>query len=425
MIYRHLVCVLSCALFTPFTLANDSLSPWSFSGFGTLGYSYENQDNIAFIRDFSKPLDIDQSGSWLTDSQLGAQISYRSSPYWDMTAQVVATDYIEYEPIDSLEWAYLALHPTQSLDVRLGRMGIDIFSLSDTRRVDYAHIWVRPPAETYGWIPLYSVDGIDATYHFETDNTFWRLKAQYGSSQSKSMMMEGSSIYHFEGDDLFALSLTAEHGDWTLRSSAARVTIGTPLPNEAQLVKDTLDYIASLGPSMVPTNVSQQANDLSNQIDILGKSINYFQLSATFDNYDWLVAGELAYSHSQARIMPNGLGGYITVAKRFNEFTPFAGYSLFKANDPAYQADEQWENIHPDLARLGAASAEIINAGRIEQQSSSIGVRWDFYRQAALTLQWDHFIISENGSGMWAGVGKGRDKENTVDLFSASIAFVF
>ena len=266
-----------------FSVQSESeLSDWSFSGFGTLGYTYDDTEQVGFIRDYSQTLNTDQNSSFRTDSQIGAQLSYRSSPYWSAMVQVVLADEVDYEPIDSLEWAYLALHPTSNIDIRFGRMGLDLFALSDTRRVDYAHLWIRPPSEVYSWAPLYSVDGIDAAYYFDTENTYWRIKAQYGKSHSKSEMNDGEAVYEFAGDDLFSLSLTADRDDWSFRTTLATVVTGSALPEQAMMVQTILQQISNQEVNLLPPTMREQAADLSEELDLEGERIYYAQISAQF-----------------------------------------------------------------------------------------------------------------------------------------------
>lgn len=416
--------IFSC-LFSFSAQSESEVSNWTFSGFGTLGYTYDDTEQIGYIRDYSQTLDIDQTSSFQTDSQIGAQLSYRSSPYWSTMVQVVLADEVDYELSDSLEWAYLALHPISNVDIRFGRMGLDLFALSDTRRIDYAHLWARPPSEVYSWVPIYSVDGIDAAYYFETESTYWRIKAQYGKSHSKSEMSAGETVYEFEGDDLLALSLTADRNDWSFRTTLAAVTVGSDLPEQAMQLQFVLEEIEHSDIGLLPARIRELAGALSDELKIKGEQIKYAQISVQFDNYDWLLLSELTYSDADISIMPSGLGGYLTFGKRISTFTPYINYSFFKPKNEFYNEEYPWEGKAPQLTTLFQTTTFIINSGRIEQDTITLGTRWDFHQQAALNLQWDHVSIASAGSAMWAGSGGDLYQSQDVNLFSASISFVF
>ncbi|MBV5323467.1 hypothetical protein JZU51_01720, partial [bacterium] len=48
-------------------------SAWSFTGYGTLGYSHENKADLDFVRDLSQKDKAPRSGTWLPDSRVGLQ----------------------------------------------------------------------------------------------------------------------------------------------------------------------------------------------------------------------------------------------------------------------------------------------------------------------------------------------------------------
>ncbi len=51
--------------------------------------------------------------------------------------------------------------------MRLGRLPLPVFLVSDFRQVGYANTWIRPPIEVYGQVPLDNVDGLDVLYNGE------------------------------------------------------------------------------------------------------------------------------------------------------------------------------------------------------------------------------------------------------------------
>lgn len=392
--------LIALSLVSGSALASNGVSSWTFSGFGTLGYSYENEENISFLRDYSQRLDDQKNHSFISDSQLGGQISYRSSPYWDATVQLVAANVMEWEPKNGLEWAYLAFHPTANFDVRIGRVGLDLFAISDTRRVDYAHIWLRPPAEVYSWVPAYSIDGADMTYSFIHGDTFYRAKLQYGVSESTVGIANSGTTYDFRGEQLTTLSLSAEYMDWKFRVTGARVVIASSIPRSDELIDHLTDP------------------RLAAQFDMVGNDLHYLQAGMAYDNLNWLVLSELTYSESQSELMPNGYAGYLTVGKRINNWTPFITYSFFDAKDSPW-------TVGQGASELEYVAAELINSGRIDQSTITLGARWDFSSNTALTLQWDRSQLASFGSSLWSGQGEGLDRQQTIDLFSVSVAFIF
>jgi hypothetical protein len=50
-----------------------------------------------------------------------------------------------YEP--ELTWAFISYAPVPDMKVRAGRLGWDVYMLSDSRNVGYSYLWVRPPVD--------------------------------------------------------------------------------------------------------------------------------------------------------------------------------------------------------------------------------------------------------------------------------------
>ena len=163
----------------------DSLAGPRLSGYGTLAYAMDDQDDLAPMRDLSqRPQDNFATGnSWRLDSRLGLQVDHPFHPQAEWVAQFMLRDQIEQDLGSVVELAYLGLMPRPDLDVRLGRLGFDVFLMSDHRNLGYAYTWVRPPQEFHSWIPVFSVDGLDAAYSFHIGDARWRIKAQAGVSQ--------------------------------------------------------------------------------------------------------------------------------------------------------------------------------------------------------------------------------------------------
>jgi hypothetical protein len=55
----------------------------------------------------------------------------------------------------------------------------------------------------------------------------------------------------------------------------------------------------------------------------------------------------------------------------------------------------------------------------------TLGVRWDFAKNTALKLQYDHIDLGDNSAGRLANVQPGFTRGSNVNLFSAALDFVF
>jgi hypothetical protein len=115
-------------------------------------------------------------------------------------------------------------------------------------------------------------------------------------------------------------------------------------------------------------------------------------------------------------------GGY-----RMDKVTPFASYAQANAGNLSA----------PGLTVSGlpaqlAASAERLNAtlngmlgSKVVQDTFSVGGRWDFMRNATFTLQYDRTRVGAGSTGALRNIQPGFEPGGNVNVFSATIDFVF
>lgn len=398
-----LVLAVLLSLFNPAASAAES---FKIGGFGTLGYAADDRSDIAANRDIGQlpKNDYAAGASWKLDSRLGVQLEYKPTDSIDMVAQIVARDHFKASLNSSTELAYLALHVHPRLDVRLGRLNYDAFLMSDHRNVGYAYTWVRPPLEFYGWIPIFSVNGIDAAYTLNEDGARWRFKAQAGNSRVWIPVASGKNGgYQFRTDNLTSLSAMRESGSWRLKAAHSRFTIDSEVAVLAPL-HAALDGVGS-----------PEALDLRKNLIFKGAKIDYTTLGAVYDDNTWLAQAEFGHSHSTAAVVPNSRMFYVSVGRRFGDWLPFAMFSDSRPNTaPRTTAT-------PGLA--GAAAT--VNSMRIDQSTISIGTRWDFRPQAALKLQLDSTHSHPPGYGVWMRDPAIANTRIRLNMLTATLDFVF
>jgi hypothetical protein len=397
-----------------------TVSPWSFSGYGTLGYSHENEDDINFVRDVGQKALSPREGTWLTDSSIGLQAAYRFSLQTDAVVQVVARDKDGATLGNSIEWAYLSHRPSENLNLRFGRVGVDVFLMSDYRNLGYAQITVRPKNEFYGFLPFYSLDGLDAAYTLNTDAGRWVFKSQFGRVQASIPLVTGDS-YDFVANNVFDFTVTHESGPWRFKAVYSTLK----LVNEAPLaaLTEPLAGIAALG---VP-GVSSEAAGLLDGMTFKGGVFDYLALGASYDDGTWLAQGEVSKISADRQIFPQGTAAYLNIGRRFGLFTPYASLSGFRASNSAVAAQSDWASVlGAQAGLLQGAAITASNMFRADQDTFSLGVRWDFHPQAALKLQWDRVYIHEDGYGLWSSMpGATLAGDDRVNLVTTTLDWMF
>lgn len=217
------------------------------SGFGTGALTWTNTNDALFTRPF-------QAGGAGTkprtgvDSNVGLQVDAQINDWVSLTGQgmVRKLEKDAYEADGTLAFAKAKVSDT--LSVRVGRVPLAAFLVSDYRNVGYANTMLRPSQEMYAQVPNDSLDGADLDWRESLGSSTLTTQVGYGHSTAK---LAGQTVVL---RNLRVLNLVLEQGPLTLRLGRddARMTLdqgGIKLPEmkvsftAAGLVMDWNDVI--------------------------------------------------------------------------------------------------------------------------------------------------------------------------------------
>ncbi|MDP4491262.1 hypothetical protein MKA69_02305 [Vibrio sp. AH4] len=398
---------------------------WAISGYGSLGYSYENEENLGFLRNIAQPDDHRRNGSFKPDSNIGVQFDLQLNPQWSVTAQWVLEDRVEQRFEDVTELAFARYTPDEHWDLRVGRLGLNAYIAADSRRIDYAHLWVRPPQEFYGGIFYDSIDGIDVTYRSQLNDISWSLGAQYGKIKQKLQNTSSGEISGTQSDKTLAIVLSLEQEHWFGRLSYVHVgQLQVDLDGNSLLAVKAVQQLGQADLGML----SSEANQLAEQINLTSETIEYWQLGFGYRGTQWSLQSEIYTIFGEKAVVPEGIGGYAMAGYTFGSVTPYVIYGKFNPKNPPYQAQSDWGLSPVNGAQLAEIQKWLIggiNSTYIDQQTYSLGVRWDVSAQVALKAQYDFIQIADNGYGLWSIPLEENPQGRDVHLFSLSVNFVF
>ncbi len=398
--------------------AESDISPLRISGFGTLGYSWDDRKDLAAIRDFTqRPADGQNTGpSWRLDSRLGFQMAYRFSSRVEGVFQAVARDQITNKLSSAIDLAHVDFQLAPESSLRLGRIGYGPFLMSDHRNLGYAYPWVRPPREFYSWIPIFAFDGGELVQDFIFDDSRWRFRAQLGRSSFDIPM--GNDTFDFKADQLWSLSLSHQVGAWQLKAGLSGFH-STKEASPLNQLHSGLEQIATLNIA----GISNEAACLRQETSFKDVRIRYYTLGAAYDDGRWLLQGELGYSTTTNAIAPSSRTGYLALGRRLGDFTPFAMISASRPDKSALSPTNNWSAI--GQADFQNTVYRVANSTRQDQETLSLGTRWDFNSRAALKMQWDHSRIHPQGYSLWFRSPESNLRTTDVNLFSVNLDFVF
>jgi hypothetical protein len=154
----------------------------TLSGFGTVGGTFTSDGGYAYSHSASEFTGASNSLDIGLDSRIGVQAVVSVDPQWSVTAQEVAKlrGSSNFDP--GTEWLYVQYQPESDLKVRLGRVVLPIFLVSDTVNVGYAVPWFHAPNEVYFAEPLEYIDGGQVRWQHSLYEFQFSLEATYGEA---------------------------------------------------------------------------------------------------------------------------------------------------------------------------------------------------------------------------------------------------
>lgn len=409
---RFIVAALALPLAIGSAFAQDG-SAVRISGFGTGALTFADTDQAEFARS-NQASGVKKDPRTGVDSNLGLQADYTVNSWLSVTGQGLVRKDAEDSYGAELSWGFVKAKLSDNLSVRVGRMAMPAFMISEYRNVGYANTFLRPPQELYSQMPIDNIDGADITWQQQYGDTTFTALAAYGRSDFKR-----SAGPKAESRDQYALNLTAEHGPFIVRVGRS----GTKLSTESA----ELDAIAAgFRNTAAAFNVSQVA-DMG---ELLGTKDRKYTFTSAGLSMDWnniVVLTEYA-----KRKMPNSFLGsskswYVMGGYRFGKFLPY--YTRAKVISsgvtntiPANCAAGAPAVCAPTLASLSGLMNTLTAAiDGTSQSTDSIGVRWDFTTSAALKVQVDR--IKPQTNGLFVNVQPGF--KGPVTVGAVALDFVF
>ena len=413
--------VLSGILLLAFS-GNATAIEWQASGFGTLGYAYENEDDIAYRRDITHTAKVADNGSFDTDSNIGVQLDAMLNHQWSLTTQWLLDNSVENDFDELTELAFIRYVPNEHWSFRAGRIGVSAYIAADSRDIDFAHLWVRPPQELYGGIVFNSLDGVGVSYFSNNSHFNWSLELEYGRNEQMGEVPQTIESYKAEIEDVISASFEVEQGPWTWQLSYAHV--GSLSVAQGASINSLQNQLGQLSALNIP-QISQEAAIAQNLITLEGEKVDYYQAAVHYFDGLWTLKTELFHINADKESIPQGTGGYGMLGYTVNSVTPYIIYSRFSPEHSYYQAESDWSVVDPSFALLQTGAQVGINSVRIDQQTYSLGMRWDIAPQFALKAQVDYIDIEDYGYGLWAAdvsaISQGRDAQ----VYSLNLNFIF
>jgi hypothetical protein len=402
----------SLIVLTPYAVANEAdNNKLQFSGFATLGAVYSDSSHHGYRKDvssdkgvYSGEIDLKQH------SLLGLQTNWAISPSFDFVYQGVLRDLPEPSLDRYTTLAFLRYEMNTNWSFRVGRTAPDLFLLTEYRDVDFSYPWATAPNEIYGIIPYRSIDGVDVTYNQRVLGGVFKTKLFTGSSEAEISAI--SVVEEIKIEDLVGISLSFDHFNWIVQAKYTQATIA----NDAKTNQMGIDII-----SQVPDFLWPNANAFAQSLGLAGKQANYASVSGQYVWQDWLASAELARITSEDQVFPSITSGYSALSYQFNAHQVYGIYAF--TNSDYYVFNEPGVN-RAALGELIQGVTSLKNFYATNQQTFSLGWRWDITNYMASTLQWNHTKLGEQGTTLWL-THPGQEVAENINTYLLSLSMVF
>ena len=382
----------------------------SFSGFGTLGAAHSSERQADFTSTSLKPDGAGYSRRWSADvdSRLGAQMIADITGQVSVVVQLVSEQGPDNSYRPTVEWANVKFQVTPDFSVRVGRIQLPAYMVSDSRKVGYANAWIRPPVEVYDLEPISSSDGLDLQYRVNIGQVSATVQALYGRSDPRLPVGSGNA----KARDARGVAVNGERGAATVHVAYLK----------ANVTLDALDPLFAGFRQFGPQGVA-----LADQYGTTNKPFTFLTVGGAFDPGDWFVQAEWGRADNHSAFLRKS-AWYVTGGIRRGALTPHATYAHAKADSATSDPGLTLSTLPPSLA--GPASA--LNAGLNAvlamapvQNTVSLGMRWDFAKNVAAKIQYDHLRIGAGSPGTLINPQPAFQTGGSVNVFSAAIDFLF
>jgi hypothetical protein len=365
---------------------------FNVSGFGTAGFTISDTPDAEFIRD-AQPTGANNTGDVGVDSIAAIQATVHLNEMISGTTQVMLRRMREdgFE-LDS-PLAFIKADLNKSFAVRVGRVPLPVFMVSDFREVGYANTWIRPPVEVYGQIPLDSVDGLDMLYSGDAGPVSFNGQAFYGRTDVTVGTAE-ASVRKF----------------WGVNASA---TVG-PLTLRAGRVQSKLT-IVSPADALIAAVRQAGFTALADELATGDKKAVFTAFGAVLDWHNFIVQAEDTKSKIGG-FFPDTSGRYVLAGYRVGKFTPYAMYAEREIDSA--RSNTVIPAVGPLIPLAAGVNALVLGT---EQNTTAVGLRWDAASSVAVKFQFDH--VDPEGAGLFVNVKPGFD--GPVNVFGIAVDVVF
>ncbi|TMO55768.1 hypothetical protein [Pseudoalteromonas phenolica] len=389
----------------------------SFSGFGTVGVVHSNSDTYKFRTDISKYNDkFEDNFDFNSISSLGFQTDISLNANFDFVGQVVYRGQDNISLDNTLSLAFLRYKPSPNWDFRAGRTLLDLYLLTEYRDISFAYPWAKVPNEVYSLLPFRSFDGADVSYINSFGSLDYRIKLFAGESIGEVALDDQTvNLEIFNG---LGASLELSQFDWTFSIKHTRAKTRDNIAGMQEVIN---------GLELIPEQLWPDKNKFLGEFSLVNKQ-TYFTSAGLRYNFDeFTILAEIVRLKSDSSVVSAVKSGYVNTTYNYDKGQFFYTYAIAKSkSNEINEAVQLNGNLPEQVERLFLAVNESFGVFSPNQQTHSVGARYDIKDNVAFKLQFDHTSIDAQGGALWSyqGMNTLAPKESFTTVF-LSVSFTF
>jgi predicted porin len=379
------------------TPADAALPDIDFSGFGTAGFAVTDTGKAEFGRSQAQLTGVNDQGDVGLDSLMAVQATVHLNEMFSATAQTMVRRLFSTGFQLEVPVFFAKADLTRDLSVRVGRIQLPVFMISDYRQVGYSNTWLRPPVELYGMIPFDTNDGADMLYRTTLGPVDISAQAFYGKTDAS--ISNGTTIQTRAN---WGVNVTATVGPLSVRAARNQ----SKFTSTSTAVNQLLVQIAAAG-----------FPDLANRLNPTNVPYKFTDFGFSLEEPHFTLQGEYA-KQTVGGFLASVDAEYLLAGYRIQKWTPYAMVARQKVTSA--RSDNTIPPVGP-LLPLALAVNQLINSFEADQHTVSAGLRWDLHESLDLKVQVDR--VSFQGNGLFINPLPGFHGPVTVG--SMTLDFVF
>lgn len=347
-------------------LCGDALAvDYGLTGFGTVGEAISDS-KIVYQRY------IDDNGTLMRDSLVGAQLDVKFTDQWAATTQVILAAATDEDDVwkPQLKWTSLSYRPTNDWLLRAGRLGFGGLLNQQNLDVGVTYDMARLPNEVYLISSAYDFDGLSVAKTWSTDAYEITLDGTFGMQNRDYRAYDiGSKEPDYFSGDVTGGGLVLTVTDYDQAIYRAGWSI-----NEIETDEDgfltTFNFIP-LGNGLYTLGRPGYSSSIRVNTLFLGLRMPLGGFLISFEG--------TAVITQDVDPAPTTAGAYINISRKFGSWTPYFTYAQSWTDGL-----DTWRKVKGATAvpQMGVSQTTIANAASnmavFDQNSWMVGASYAF-----------------------------------------------